>query len=172
MSKKEKQQEGGRIIEDYSKYAFRPHETLDFSPGQVDQLYNFLNSLIITDGVGTRMLTEPLFDYVHNETGEVAKKNTSKKKLDEQYHKVFSFDRSIQAEPVQYLTEVGKIALSLMREIEKVRQKMLDDGKGDLQTVLQEEAMAQVQAMQKPLHKVEDEPVKNSGGEVVENSEA
>ena len=146
---------------DYTKDVFRPDASLEVSPVLIEQFYNFCNSLVSTDGMGSQMLTEPRFEYLHKETSQPAKKSTSKEKLDKDYVRTFSLDKTLMSQPVQHLTEAGKQALALMREIDQVRIANIEAGRAVLRSDIEKEMkemQAKAQAAVSPKEEVKPEP--------------
>ena len=121
---------------DYSKYAFRVEEKLEAPAMFFDSVYGLLNTIINKDGVGHNLLTEPRFDYVDQETSKVVKKT---KKNEHKVRKVFSLEKTLQAQPIQHLTELGKQALALMSTVDQLRVENIDNGKGDLRANIEKE---------------------------------
>lgn len=134
---------------DYTKYVFRQETQLDISPVLLDHLHKVLNQIISTDGVGTRMLTEPRFEYLHKVTSMPAKKGTKKVKLDAEYVRTFNVENTLKSPSTQYITELGKSALALMREIDQVRISGIDAGKGVLRSIVEKEMQEQREALMK-----------------------
>lgn len=123
----------------YKEYTFRPNQTLEVQAPILSIARQFAEEVLSKEGVGTERLTAPRFEWLHKETGVPAKPNMSKEKLEKNYQKVFSFDKTIKAEGAEYIKELGKKALSFINLLNSVHKDNIDSGKGVLISELQAE---------------------------------
>ena len=114
---------------DYTKYEFKPEEKLELSPGELTFLFQKLD-IIIEDNIIQQ--TDFRFDKIHKETGELAKKTTSKKVIERDYKNVFNPYSTLQAVPKKSLNKVGLEALGLVLMLNDLRTRNIDAGKGSI----------------------------------------
>lgn len=134
---------------DYTQYTFRPNEQLEVAAPLLGIFRQFAEEVLNKDGVGTFKATNPRFEYVHKETGTPAKPKTSKDKLDKEYVKVFALDKTLAANPDEYLLDLGKRALSVINLLNSVHKDNVDNGKAILRSELEAEMQqAQTEALQ------------------------
>ena len=130
----------------YQDYTFRPTDKLEVDAQVMGMVRQLLEEIIGTHGVGSYRLTSPKFEYVHNETGVPAKEKTSKAKLDKEYTRVFSLDKTISSNGDEFVTDLGKKALSLTNILNVIHKENIDGGKGGLRAEIE----AEMQAAQQP----------------------
>ena len=128
---------------DYTQYTFKPNEQLEVAAPILGILRQFAEEVLNKEGVGIFRATSPRFEYVHNETGIPAKSGTSKAKLDKEYSKVFSLEKTIAANTDEFLLDLGKRALSVINLLNSVHKDNVDSGKAVLRSELEAEMASQ-----------------------------
>ena len=124
MSNKEEQ----KVTTDYNDYTFR--QGTELIGVTSDLLANVKNIVQIMLDDNTSVSTEARYDWVHKETSKIAKKNTDKTELLNNYTKVFSQGRTMMSEPTVTFNEKAKAAMALLLRMDQVRLVNMEAGKG------------------------------------------
>jgi hypothetical protein len=128
---------------DYTQFTFKPNEQLEVAAPILGILRQFAEEVLNKEGVGVFRATSPRFEYLHKEKGTPAKTGMAKAKLEKDYSKVFSLEKTIAANTDEFLLDLGKRALSVINLLNSVHKDNVDSGKAILRSELEAEMAAE-----------------------------